>query len=172
MNGNQNTSENIRLETTFKNQFYFLSHLIFSILGMSVLILLFYINGFGNLWLFYAMIFIQLLPVVLLHFRYYQVNRDSVYLIKYESIDIFEHTTLVQSIPYKKIEHITIFKSANLDGWRYQMLSFESYYYAKIKVNGNKSLYLTCLLHKDLETALKERFTGVFKRKKGLFFWI
>ncbi len=114
--------------------------------------------------LIWTLIF-YLIPLLILYFNYKKVNKDSVLIIRDESISLEDKSTQ-ETFTVNEIEFIELNMSIPLYNKRIRLFFWDEYYYALIKLKNGKILFVTCLLCDKLEEFLPEE---LFLRKERMF---
>ncbi len=130
-------------------------------------------NFISGVWSIVAMncfFLLNFIPEVILHVKYYLVNRRNVYNIQLNKIIITDTNLVDINIDKDNIKEFKLVKPANLDdGWGIHFVGITNYYYLKITLKNEQVYYLTNLLHPNIDLILKENGFD-FYRKNG-FGW-
>lgn len=156
----------MKLKTSIKNHLLLLGWVAF--LGSLFLVGAIIINHVASTYAAVILYGIQLLPQVILHIKYYLKNGNSEYDIDREKIIIIGNEEKI--IQKEDIKGIKLVKPAVLDdGWYFQTMGLQSYYYLKMTLKNDEIFYFTNLLDPNIDKIFKE-YGYSFYREKG-FGW-
>ena len=112
---------------------------------------------------------LDLLPVIYLHTQYYQENKGQVYEISNDGILLRENG---KSKYFKKtdIDNIKIYMSASLYiNSSFHYLGIDSYHFARIILNNQEEIIITCLMWPKVEEAIQVLGGTQYRREKIFF---
>ena len=151
----------MKLELTFFKHVKASLFLIIIFLGISFIV---YYVGFNAKFFFYIMIplfVILILPTLYVHLNYYnegkhciyELNKDGIKVIKDDSVTVFYKEN------FKAIE--VYMSGTRLAGLTIRNFPFEDYYYAKIIMNDNNKIIISCLFSNKIDTILPSFYSDI-----------
>jgi len=155
---------------TLKNQLSALSGLmIFTILVMIAVWLVGLNEGFDSDLFFYFSVFyfINLLPVIFVHYQYYNANKNTGLSISKDKKQLFIKTiNYVKTINFNEIQKIEIYMMPSMyRGSNIQTLPFESYHYAVIETMDKEKIIVTCLIVTNLTKFFTDLNINVIRKR-------
>ena len=153
-----------------KNQLASLSGLmIFTILLMITVWLVGLNEGFGSDLFFFFSVFylINLLPVIFVHYQYYNANKDKELLIEMDKKQLLIKThNSVKTINFKEIQKIEIYMMPSMyRGINFQLFPFESYHYAVIETKDKEKIIITSLIVVNLTKLFTDLNINVVRKR-------
>jgi len=156
------------LKNTRLNHLRVLSFHLFGTLLM--LIALFYLHFSTDAVLVFLVIWVVYsLPVVILHIRYLNLNKEVEYEV-YSNKIVQRKSGEVKVITTTEIKKIIIYMAPNKRNSNgIQLLPFESYYYMKVVLKNGESLIITCLLVSNLKLFMSTIQGVYYQHTRKLF---
>ena len=110
---------------------------------------------------------IPLIVCLYLHTSYFLMNWNKKYIINHNSIiEVNKNDEYLSS----DIDKIIVYKTNFNNVLRFPIFPFQHYKYCKVKLKNGKNIYLTSLLHPQIDDYLKENIKEVlFQLEEGLF---
>lgn len=151
----------MKLELTFFKQLKALLFLI--IIFFAISLMAFYIgfntkNGFYVIIALYA---ILILPTLYVHLNYYNAGKGSMYDLNKDEIRVVKNGDEI--VFYKEnFKMIEFYMSGTkLAGLVIRNFPFENYYYAKIIMNDNTEIIISCLFSDAIDKILPSFYTDI-----------
>jgi len=156
---------------TFRNHISALSGLFtFTIILIITVLLIAEYDGYDqSLLVFFGVFYLlNLLPVLFIHFQYYNANKNTTLFVELEKSQFTYKTNLAKTIIFSEIERIDVYMLPSLyRGSNFQMMPYEGYHYAIIYTQ-NEKIIVTSLIVKNIVKELTN--LGLDIRKHKCFF--
>lgn len=137
---------------------------------LSIILILFssFNKGVAVLILIYLILYA--IPVIVIHFNYYENNKQYIIEISEDMllIDVNNNISLLSSSDIKEI--VFYMTPSGLQNSSFRTLPFEKYYYVVIICLDGSSFYLTSLLSDKVAYMLELNFKDVLIKKQGTLY--
>ncbi|WP_286920673.1 hypothetical protein [Flavobacterium sp. UBA4197] len=134
---------------------------------------LYFYDDFSNKTLVYLLILffvLFMLPVLYLHYNYYENSKGVTYEIEKSGL-IIKKNNIKREIKIDSINEIVFFMTANrLQKSGYSQFAFENYHYAKIILKDDEQIIITCLFSDKIEAILESNFKAIKITKIKTFY--
>jgi hypothetical protein len=128
-------------------------------------------ENYNGVWVFIVFIGIQFAFTCYLSIKYYNLNKNEVYIIRPDSITLTKYSK-TEVFSTQEIKKIVVCKSANMDSFGMPFSTFERFRLVKVYLNNGRILILTNLLEYDIEEPLKILENVKLERRMGFSFFI
>jgi hypothetical protein len=151
----------MKLQLTFLKHIKALSILLIILIVSSSILLYLGLNIRSIIYILIPFTIVLILPTIYIHLNYYTIGRRHIYELKEDGIIVTENE---KSVIYSRENFKTLdfyMSGTRFAGLALRNFPFEDYYYAKIIMNNEQEIIISCLFSKKIDKILTSLYKEV-----------
>jgi len=151
----------MKLQLTFLKHIKALSILLIIVIISSSILFYLRLNIRSIIYVFIPFTIVLILPTIYIHLNYYNIGKGHIYELKEDGITVTENEKFVT---YSKENFKTLefyMSGTRFAGLALRNFPFEDYYYAKIIMNNEQEIIISCLFSKNIDQILTSFYKEV-----------